>query len=102
MQRRHEQNSDSSSDNSDYKPNAWTHSSIRPMEKRSLRHKYKQIVIPQPPIIPSEKLINANCHNENETGFQIRCKFCNILFIILSILILFVSYTHARYDLQFR
>lgn len=69
-------NSDSSTDNSEDKPNVWVHSSVRLMEKRPLRFKRKQILTaPQPPVVPighKEKHV----HNviENETLFSTRCK----------------------------
>lgn len=73
----HKFNSDSSTDNSDDKPNVWVHPSIRLMDKRSLRYKHKQMVAPQPPVIPSGALSNKDSHSitENETMFSSRCKY---------------------------
>ncbi|XP_025200481.1 rho GTPase-activating protein 190 isoform X1 [Melanaphis sacchari] len=70
----HQPNSDSSTDNSDEKPNVWVHPSVRLMEKRSLRYKRKQMVAPQPPVIPSGALSNKECHNitESETMYSTR------------------------------
>lgn len=44
------------------------------MEKRSLRYKRKQMVAPQPPVIPSGALSNKDCHNitESETMYSTR------------------------------
>lgn len=70
-------NSDSSTDNSDDKPNVWVHPSIRLMEKRSLRYKRKQMLVPRPPVIPSDALVNVECHNvtENESMFSTLCEY---------------------------
>lgn len=84
----HQPNSDSSTDNSDDKPNIWVHPSIsRLVEKRSSRYKYKQMVAPQPPVIPSGALSNKDCHNvtEGETMFSTRCK-CFIFLIYFVII----------------
>lgn len=47
------------------------------MEKRSLRYKGKQVVAPQPPVIPSCALTNKDSHNiaESENIFTTRCKY---------------------------
>uniref|UniRef100_A0A2S2QI88 Rho GTPase-activating protein n=1 Tax=Sipha flava TaxID=143950 RepID=A0A2S2QI88_9HEMI len=70
----HQINSDSSTDNSDDKPNIWIPPSIRLMDKQSLRYKRKQMVAPQPPVIPSGALSSKDSHNitENETMFSTR------------------------------
>lgn len=47
------------------------------MDKRSLRYKRKQMVAPQPPVVPSGALSNKDCHSitENETMFSTRCEY---------------------------
>lgn len=47
------------------------------MEKRSLRYKRKQMLVPRPPVIPSDALVNVECHNvtENESMFSTLCEY---------------------------
>lgn len=73
----HQLNSDSSSENSDDKPNVLVHPSIRLIEKRSLRYKRKPMVAPSPPVVPSGALSIKECHNlgESESMFYSRCKY---------------------------
>lgn len=53
------------------------------MEKRTSRYKRKQMVAPQPPVIPSGALSNKDCHNitESETMYS-RCEYRFFLFFI--------------------
>lgn len=74
FQSSHQLNSDSSSDNSDDKP-ILVHPSIRQMEKRSLRYKRKQVVLP--PVLPTGAFSSKECHSlgEGESTFYTRCEY---------------------------
>lgn len=100
----HHHNSDSSTDNSDDKPNVWVHPSIKQMEKRSLRYKRKHMVIPQPPIIPSGPMNNKDYHSitENETMFFGRCEYEILVYFYINSNNVIFSITYARNELQYR
>jgi len=70
------------------------------MEKRSLRYKRKQMVAPQPPVIPSGALSNKDCHNitESETMYSTRREYYRVLKIFLVFSCFnnfFYSFSHA-------